>query len=822
LSEKDEIEAYKKALKREKSARQEAERILEEKARELYDTNVQLKELNLQLEQNLEERLEELKEKDVLFEEVIAHAQDIIYQTDLKGYFTYVNKIAVEITGHSEEELIGKHFSELVVSPEPEVLAKHYTEQLKSNTSTTYLEYQIITKSKKKIWLGQKAQLIVKGDRVLGFIAFARDITERVNADNLLKRSEEKYRSLLENMQLGVIEVDLEDTITKVYDSFCELTGYSKYELLGRKPKEFLLDQESRDVLDMQNELRTQGKSSVYEVKIRKKNGEVAWVLISGAPFSDVNGKVGGSIGIHLDITDRKQLELDLEKARDNAEENFKAKELFLANMSHEIRTPLNAVIGISQLLEKTSLDSEQSNYTEVIRKSSKHLLALINNVLDFSKMSAGEVKLDFEAVSILEIVSDLKQTFLYQAQIKDIDFIIEHNFTSKDFFMLDKLRLAQVLTNLINNALKFTNEGHVKLKIQNERIDANIEEILFEVSDTGKGISKEGQEKIFQEFKQDKQKGANDHGGTGLGLSISSKIVNLFGSELKVKSTLNKGSNFYFSIFVDRASKDDFSYEKASNLAVEWSNVNILLAEDNIVNQFLAKSLVESWGAKITVCSNGVEVLERLQNGKFDLILMDIQMPTMDGVEATQKIRNELQSDIPIIALTANAIKGDDEKFMSYGMNDYLSKPFEEKDLKSAVTRNLSARVYSKMKEEEQNSENESATQGHHTIKTFFNIDRLNAITNGNKEMNGGLLKLFISESKRQIPQLESENNAEMASKLAHKIKPSIDHISNEEMSGLVREIESKKDELDQQMIYTFIENWKILVDEIEEYLKG
>lgn len=819
MGEKEDIETYKKALKREKSARKQAEKILEEKAQELFQANSQLKQLNQQLEQNLEERLEELKEKDMLFEEVIAQAQDIFYRADLRGYFTYVNKIAVEITGYTEEELIGKHYSELIVSPEYEEIAWHYSEQIRKRTFSTYLEYQIQTKTGKKIWLGQKVQLIVKGKSVLGFSAFARDITERVNAYFLLRSSEEKYRSLLENMQLGIIEVDLEDSITKVYDSFCELTGYSKSELLGRKPKEFLLDEESLEMLEEQNRLRTQGQSSVYEVKIRKKNGEVAWVLISGAPFTDISGRVRGSIGIHLDITGRKQLELDLEKALDDAEANFKAKELFLANMSHEIRTPLNAVIGMSQLLEKTYLDNEQHNYTEVIRKSSKNLLALVNNVLDFSKMSAGEVKLDFETAYMNEIIHDLKQTFMYQAQIKDLDFIVDHNFTDDDFFMIDKLRLTQVLTNLINNAFKFTNEGYVKLKIQNESVDSNIEEILFEVSDTGKGISKEGQQEIFQEFKQDKEKGATNHGGTGLGLSISSKIVNLFGSELRVKSTLGEGSNFYFKLIVDRAGKDDFMDENASNLSLDWRNVHILLAEDNIVNQFLAKSLIEAWGAKITVCSNGVEVIERLEQREFDIILMDIQMPVMNGIAATEKIRTELNLDIPIIALTANAIKGDDEKFMGFGMNDYLSKPFEENDLKTTITKNLVGRV--KPKTEEQMNGIVSPDAANNDVP-LFQIERLNAITNGNQEMNSGLLKLFISESQSQIPQLESIKDPETVSKLAHKIKPSIDHISNEEMSGMIREIESMKEELNEQIIQTFIDNWKTLLQEIEQYLNS
>lgn len=799
---------YKKALQREREARKEAEKILEDKAVELYNANQRLQKLNSELEKELEERIESFKQSEIRFSKVISEATDIIYNSTLLGDFTFVNKKATILTEFSEEELLTMNYSELVASPPLEELRAFYQDQVKNDVHSSYVEFQIKSKTGKKYWLGQNVQLVKTKGETTGFLAIARDITERVRANEELRKSEEKYRKLLENMNLGMIEVGKEGRLTKVYESFCELTGYSREELLDENSDINLLAPESYNTVEEHMRLRKEGKATVYEVKMIRKDGQEIWVLISGAPYYDDDGNINGSIGVHLDITARKVAENNLKEAKEMAEASSRAKEIFLANMSHEIRTPLNAVIGLSQLLAKSQLDKSQINYVSTIKSSATTLLGLVNNILDFSKIESGEMHLEKTPFNINELGVNVVKLFNYRANEKNIRIEFNTNLPTNASFNSDQLRLNQVLVNLVNNAIKFTNRGTVKLCI-NEQDDG---EILFEVIDTGIGISADKIETIFSEFKQENEKIVKQFGGTGLGLSISKSLVELFGGELKVKSVKGEGSTFYFKIHLKACNDEIIEVEELIDESFDWKKVDILLVEDNVVNQFVASKFITDWGAKLTVCDNGERALKKLnERTDFSLILMDIQMPVMNGVECTEEIRKNLKLELPIIALTANAVKGDREKFIAIGMDDYVSKPFDEQQLKKTIIKQIKI-----------NSIKGTPMPKDVQDRQIFTTEKLESMSHNNPDFIKKMLQIFMEESEKQIPLMILSEGEDSVSKLAHKIKPSIDTVADSIMAQDVRKIENKEFIDEPQMIEEFAKDWKELVRQIKIYLSN
>jgi CheY-like chemotaxis protein len=519
-------------------------------------------------------------------------------------------------------------------------------------------------------------------------------------------------------------------------------------------------------------------------------------MLISGSPIFDANNNVKGSIGIHLDITDRKQQIIELMQARKKAEESAYSKEIFLANMSHEIRTPMNAIIGMARLLEELPMSSKQIDYIDAIKISSENLLVIINDILDFSKIDLGKLELEESNFNLFSLLRNIMVQFEIKAEEKNL--VIKKDIDPRicEYFISDPGRLAQILTNLISNAIKFTHEGEVILNCLLISDTPDKQVIKFTVSDTGIGIEQENKELIFESFMQEHSSINRKYGGTGLGLSISRQLVKLFDSEFTVLTEKGKGSAFSFELELKKGSAS-FSVTNPENSidTSELKGKTVLLAEDNKINQMLAEVILNSLGMIVTLANNGYEAIEILLDQDFDIILMDLQMPLIDGLSASKIIRNKIKSNTPVIALTANAIIGDKEKCIAAGMDDYISKPFNKLELAHKMLRLI---LYKSVR-------HSSLLISQKPIDPIYDLTRLRVQSAHDELFVIRIVEMFcelITETIRNIDEAIAIKNLSLIKGYAHKIKASIDLLEITDLKTKVRQIENYENISDDNFI--------------------
>ena len=516
---------------------------------------------------------------------------------------------------------------------------------------------------------------------------------EKIINENAIYESEEKFRLLANNIPGTVYLSDYNANNSKIYinDEIENLTGYNKNDFLNSTISfTDLIHPEDKLITIVEHSKAIENKKPIrLTYRIIHKNNQIIWVEEFGDTIYK-NGKIAFIEGIFIDITERKLAETIFQE-KELAQAANKAKSEFLANMSHEIRTPLNGIIGFTDLLMSTNLSETQEKYTTTIRQSAHSLLDIINDILDFSKIEAGKLELYFEICNLKELLKQVIDLIQYEANQKNLqlDLIINKDIPLN--YLLDNVRLKQILINLLANAVKFTEIGSIKLIVSIvSPVNSGYATIRFAVVDTGIGILEENKNKIFKAFSQEDGSTTRKFGGTGLGLTISNQLLDLMGSHLQLKSTINEGSTFYFDL---KLKVTDTVLEKESltlrnpNILLEprkeknikSNEINILIVEDNKVNFLLLKTILknESYQTIIHEAINGFDAIEKFKNTKIDIIFMDIQMPVMNGYEASQKIRN-LQNGktVPIIAITAGAEKEEKEKCIAAGMNDYISKP--------------------------------------------------------------------------------------------------------------------------------------------------
>ena len=503
-----------------------------------------------------------------------------------------------------------------------------------------------------------------------------------------LSLSEKKYRQIIESATDVIYRTNYEGYFTFVNQLVTKITGYTEAEFLKMHFSDLIHSGYQEEVVEYYREIfENQQSNSYYEFPMITKAGDTIWIGQNVQILTE-GKKVLGFQAVARDITDLKRTQQELEKAKEQAETATKEKSVFLANMSHEIRTPMNGILGMTGLLLNTTIDEKQSKYLNAIKVSGDNLLVIINDILDFSKIEAGRIEFEKISFNIRNIVEAIIDVHMIGASQKRISLSCDIDKNIAAYLIGDKVRLTQILNNLINNAIKFTEEGGVSIKITKKKED----NIFFEIKDTGIGIPKDKIENIFYSFTQATSATTRKYGGTGLGLSICKQLVELQGGEIAVTSEEGKGSIFSFQL---KFQESESQQEEGANNSIGTEGFNalkVLLVEDNEINQLLAETILTQWNCSVISAENGQEALEKFQQEAFDLILMDIQMPEMDGYELTQEIRKQDQK-IPIIAITAGGIQGERAKCIAAGMNDYLLKPFQPEELYSKIKEIISSK---------------------------------------------------------------------------------------------------------------------------------
>jgi PAS domain S-box-containing protein len=580
-----------------------------------------------------------------------------------------------------------------------------------------------------------------------------------------------------------ISRTDTEGIITYVNDRFVEISGYSKEELLGKPHSIVRHPSVSKEVFaDMWREIK-RGNIWRGEIANRAKDGGTYYVKSSIIPIHDEKSNIIEYMAIREDVT-------SLVESRKKAQEAEAAQAQFLANMSHEIRTPMNGILGFSELLAKTSLDAKQEKYVNVIASSTKLLLNIVNDILDSSKLASNKITLEKQAIDLISESSSTFELLESMAKEKELDYRFEIDAEIWPCVLSDALRLRQVVTNLLSNAIKFTPEGgSVTFSMRLLRKKKTSQEVYFCIEDTGIGIAKEKLKTIFEPFSQADSSTTRKFGGTGLGLSISSELLKAFGSKLEVESTQGEGSRFFFRIGFETCVKEQLKAIEPTDKRICSNNsaknsvlvLKVLVVEDYDVNRLLITSLFEKYeGIRIRFAQNGQEALNILNEESFDLIFMDINMPVMNGMDATKIIRTQMHLKTPIIALTANVIEGDKERYLSYGMDGYLSKPIDVEALEKILCR------YGSIKQKD-------AGQKLDVEKQYVKINEKLGLSRDTAQR---LLETFLQSVTETLPLLKEackEQNLQEIYEYAHRIKGAAGSLFIDEVYEAMVKIESQ-----------------------------
>lgn len=529
-------------------------------------------------------------------------------------------------------------------------------------------------------------------------------LTERIREleeeNRLLKRSGNQLHGLkrylleiFDNTPAPIYMKDSEGRYVLINKRFESVSHIFLEEIIGKVDEEIFPEQIATLFRGQDQEVKRQNRSLEFVETIVMPDGEFTFLTLK-FPIHDANGEILGVAGFCTDITNQKRNEDELALAKEAADVANRAKSMFLANMSHEIRTPMNGIMGMTQLLEYTELSAEQRRYLDSIQISSESLLSIINDVLDLSKIEAGKIELERESFSLRASINDIVKTQISRVHAKGLSIHIDIPANIPDNFIGDQFRLRQILLNLVGNSIKFTDTGDITVAVRLEERQDDAALLRFSVTDTGIGIKPEVVEKIFDPFTQADASTTRNFGGTGLGLSISRRLVELMGGRIDVES--NAGCGSIFNVVVPFAVNEIQVEQHAGSgslqpLVREDHPLHILLAEDDEVNRHLFLELLNRIGHTLETAENGREAVAKWEQKVFDIILMDVQMPEMDGIEAMRIIREHERGTgchIPIIALTAHSQREDQENFLHQGFDGYVSKPMKFKVLNEEIRR--------------------------------------------------------------------------------------------------------------------------------------
>jgi len=496
--------------------------------------------------------------------------------------------------------------------------------------------------------------------------------------DKDLSSSKRELKGILDNLQDAYYRTDINGVIQFVSNSVETLFGYNSNELIGSKITDFYTEPHYRDIF-LKALADNGGYIEQYPITLRHKDGSSIWMSTNARFLLDEQGQVIGVEGTGRDVTAKKITEENLIKTKEQAEQANRAKSLFLANMSHEIRTPMNGVIGFTNLLSKTSLDEKQSEYVSTINTSVNDLLTIINDILDFSRIESGKMELQTEVVNIQECLNSVTRLFSAAAKIKSLKLECCLSNDLPEYILADPLRLRQIISNLIGNAIKFTDSGSIILNAKRIR-NNGLNELLIEVIDSGSGIADNEKNRLFESFTQANHPIYKSDSGTGLGLAISKQLIELMHGTIGVKDNQNNGSTFWINFPIIETTKKLETTKAISTAEIsntQYTGLSVLVADDNAINRKLITTLLGQRGITTIEAEDGSSALKTALKDDFDLILMDIRMPELNGVEVTEKLRTEKPNNhTPIIALTAHALPHEQEIFLNAGMDDCITKP--------------------------------------------------------------------------------------------------------------------------------------------------
>jgi PAS domain S-box-containing protein len=612
----------------------------------------------------------------------------MVWKINTEGKKEYVNKSYCDFTGKSKEESMKFDWANHL---HPEDKGKTYEIHTKSfkNKQPYDMDYRILSNSGDYRWLQSISRPFydINGE-FDGFIGIGIDITEREQVETALKESQAKYKSLFmkTNETIAFQKIifsknnevkDLE--FIEVNKAFEEMYDMKSKDVIGTTMLELFPDTANLYIEALRIHYKKyKNFNKVPDREYYSATGK--WILVS--THSPIEGYLVYTIN---DITDRKAVEIALNQAKEAAEITSKTKSEFLANMSHEIRTPINGIVGMVELTLLTQLDNEQKENLMIVKSCANSLLKIINDILDFSKMEAGKLIIENINFDIKSLIEETIKAHSPHAISKGIDLNYAFSVTIPQFVVGDPDRLKQILNNLIGNAIKFTEIGEVWIKVMKIKTNDNEIEVKFAVEDSGIGIAEDNIGKLFESFSQLDSSITRRFGGTGLGLAISKQLSELMGGRLWVESKKGVGSKFYFTLKFQIGNSIETQPVEFVQLKKIDRPYNILLTEDDKVNQRVVARILKKRGYSVDTASNGLEAVEMCEKNLYDAILMDIQMPVMDGIEATKRIR-EKNKNTPIIAITAYALNGDREKFLAQGMDEYVSKPIKIDELFSTL----------------------------------------------------------------------------------------------------------------------------------------
>lgn len=739
---------------------------------DIYKKNHELKRLN-----------STLKKQSQYVRSIIESSQDPLATINSKGEITDMNDALMKITGLEREQLTGSYFfSHFTDSDKAKALYEEVFE--KGNAIDRPL---ILTNSH-----GKRIEMLCNGSvfrdeegKVLGVVIVARE--------KLLS----KYsRGLIEASLDPLITISSDGKITDMNQALAKITGLSREDIIGTSfPDYFTEPIKANEVIKAVFE-----QKSIVDapLTIRNVDGKLTEVLFNGSIYKDDKGLVQGAVIVARDVTAQRLFEKELIEAKSNAErekriaeEAVRSKQEFLSNMSHEIRTPMNAIIGFTKVLQKTTLNEKQAEYLNAIEVSGNTLIVLINDILDLAKVDAGMMTFEETPFRLTSSLSTMLQLVEPKIQEKNLELRKDYDKRLPEIVMGDPVRLHQVVLNLLSNAVKFTPEGAITLSVRLTEQDSDNATIEFSVSDTGIGIPEHEQQFIFDKFRQAAGT-ARLFGGTGLGLSIVKHLVQAQGGNIAVKSTVGKGSSFVFSLSFKKFKQElqeSNQTDKNQETDISIENIRVLVVEDVKLNQLLFKTLLTEFGFEMDLATNGKIAIEKMGKEKYDIVLMDLHMPEMDGFETTEYIRKKLNSNIPIIALTADVTTADLEKCRQVGMNDYLAKPVDEKLLYRAIIKYAMSQAPA-----EKTSTGKSEKTGKHG--NIINLDYIRQITRDDQAAMRKIMKTYIEEIHQLSDSLDkgiSDADWDLIRINAHSLKSLLGVVgNNQQVKETVRTIES------------------------------